>query len=105
LIEETPMSARRIVVVLVASAAVALGACTGSANLPAPPATSASPASAPATERVVGPLTPGWFAVRPSGTEKVCKLYAESFRDRPHLERIQAEALVLVTTLFARAPT
>ena len=42
----------------------------------------------------------GWFAVRPSGTEAVYKLYAESFRDRPHLERIQAEAQALVTTLF-----
>jgi phosphoglucomutase len=39
----------------------------------------------------------GWFAVRPSGTEDVYKLYAESFRDRPHLERIQAEAQALVT--------
>lgn len=45
----------------------------------------------------------GWFAVRPSGTEEVYKLYAESFRDRPHLERIQAEAQALVTRLFARA--
>ena len=43
----------------------------------------------------------GWFAVRPSGTEEVYKLYAESFRDRPHLERIQAEAQALVTRLFA----
>jgi phosphoglucomutase len=45
----------------------------------------------------------GWFAVRPSGTEEVYKLYAESFRDRPHLERIQAEAQALVARLFARA--
>ena len=44
----------------------------------------------------------GWFAVRPSGTEDVYKLYAESFRDRPHLERIQAEARALVTRLFAQ---
>ena len=42
----------------------------------------------------------GWFAVRPSGTEAVYKLYAESFRDRAHLERIQAEAQALVSTLF-----
>jgi phosphoglucomutase len=39
----------------------------------------------------------GWFAVRPSGTEDVCKLYAESFRDRAHLEQIQVEAQALVT--------
>jgi len=45
----------------------------------------------------------GWFAVRPSGTEEVYKLYAESFRDRLHLERIQAEAQALVTRLFAQA--
>jgi phosphoglucomutase len=44
----------------------------------------------------------GWFAVRPSGTEDVYKLYAESFRDRPHLERIQEEAQELVTGILAR---
>jgi phosphoglucomutase len=42
----------------------------------------------------------GWFAVRPSGTEDVYKLYAESFRDRTHLEQIQAEAKSLVTRLL-----
>jgi hypothetical protein len=46
------------VVILGAVAVMALGACRGGDPLPAPPATSASPASAPATERVVGPLTP-----------------------------------------------
>ena len=45
----------------------------------------------------------GWFAVRPSGTEDVYKLYAESFRDRAHLERIQTEAQALLTRLFAKA--
>jgi phosphoglucomutase len=34
----------------------------------------------------------GWFAARPSGTENVYKVYAESFRDPAHLERILAEA-------------
>jgi phosphoglucomutase len=43
----------------------------------------------------------GWFAVRPSGTEDVYKLYAESFRDRSHLRQIQAEAQSLVIRLFA----
>ncbi|MCR4375748.1 MAG: phosphoglucomutase (alpha-D-glucose-1,6-bisphosphate-dependent) [Acidobacteria bacterium] len=47
----------------------------------------------------------GWFAVRPSGTEDVYKLYAESFRDRAHLERIQTEAQALVTRLFAQVST
>jgi phosphoglucomutase len=47
----------------------------------------------------------GWFAVRPSGTEDVYKLYAESFRDRAHLEAIQAEAQALVARVLARAPS
>lgn len=34
----------------------------------------------------------GWFAVRPSGTEDICKLYAESFKDADHLKQIQAAA-------------
>ena len=34
----------------------------------------------------------GWFAARPSGTEEVYKIYAESFRDADHLKRIQQEA-------------
>ncbi|HET6579272.1 MAG TPA: phosphoglucomutase (alpha-D-glucose-1,6-bisphosphate-dependent) [Gemmatimonadales bacterium] len=38
----------------------------------------------------------GWFAARPSGTENVYKLYAESFRDARHLERLVAEARELV---------
>ena len=43
----------------------------------------------------------GWFAVRPSGTEDVYKLYAESFRNRAHLESIQTEAQAIVSRLFA----
>jgi phosphoglucomutase len=43
----------------------------------------------------------GWFAVRPSGTEEVYKLYAESFRDRAHLNAIQTEAQAIVARLFA----
>jgi phosphoglucomutase len=38
----------------------------------------------------------GWFAARPSGTEDVYKLYAESFLGPEHLKRIQAEAQTLV---------
>jgi phosphoglucomutase len=34
----------------------------------------------------------GWFAARPSGTEDVCKLYAESFRSEKHLQEIIAQA-------------
>lgn len=43
----------------------------------------------------------GWFAVRPSGTEDVYKLYAESFHDREHLARIQEEAQALVARILA----
>ncbi len=39
----------------------------------------------------------GWFAARPSGTENVYKIYAESFRGREHLQRIQDEARALVS--------
>ncbi len=45
----------------------------------------------------------GWFAARPSGTEEVYKLYAESFRDQSHLERIQSEAKEILNTAFAAA--
>jgi len=38
----------------------------------------------------------GWFAARPSGTEDVYKLYAESFRGKDHLKRIQEEAQALI---------
>jgi phosphoglucomutase len=38
----------------------------------------------------------GWFAARPSGTEDVYKVYAESFQGPEHLERIQAEAQEVV---------
>jgi phosphoglucomutase len=38
----------------------------------------------------------GWFAARPSGTENIYKIYAESFRDRTHLEAIVAEAQQIV---------
>jgi phosphoglucomutase len=46
----------------------------------------------------------GWFAVRPSGTEAVFKLYAESFRGPEHLRQIQAEAQALVARILASAP-
>jgi phosphoglucomutase len=38
----------------------------------------------------------GWFAARPSGTENVYKLYAESFRDAEHLARLVADAREIV---------
>jgi len=38
----------------------------------------------------------GWFAARPSGTENIYKIYAESFRDRAHLDAIVSEAQLIV---------
>jgi len=43
----------------------------------------------------------GWFAARPSGTEDVYKIYAESFRGEEHLARILAEAREIVAAAFA----
>ena len=43
----------------------------------------------------------GWFAARPSGTEDVYKIYAESFEGEAHLARIQAEAKALVDSVLA----
>jgi phosphoglucomutase len=47
----------------------------------------------------------GWFAARPSGTEDIYKIYAESFLGEPHLRRIQEEAQTIVSdALAASAP-
>ena len=43
----------------------------------------------------------GWFAARPSGTEDIYKIYAESFRGADHLRRIQAEARAIVGAALA----
>jgi phosphoglucomutase len=45
----------------------------------------------------------GWFAARPSGTEDVYKIYAESFLGREHLEQIQEEARATVATVLGAA--
>lgn len=42
----------------------------------------------------------GWFAARPSGTEEIYKIYAESFRGRDHLHQIQQEAQEIVAAAF-----
>ncbi|HEY5190686.1 MAG TPA: hypothetical protein VII77_01770, partial [Candidatus Deferrimicrobium sp.] len=42
----------------------------------------------------------GWFAARPSGTEDVYKLYAESFLGADHLRKIQEEAQALIARVF-----
>jgi phosphoglucomutase len=43
----------------------------------------------------------GWFAARPSGTEEVYKIYAESFLSEEHLRRVQEEARSIVDASFA----
>ena len=43
----------------------------------------------------------GWFAARPSGTEDVYKIYAESFKGESHLKQIQTEAQTLVNKTIA----
>ena len=45
----------------------------------------------------------GWFAARPSGTEDVAKVYAESFRGEVHLDRLLAEAQQLVSEVTSRS--
>jgi len=56
--------------------------------------------SAPGNDEAIGGVKViaenGWFAARPSGTEDVYKLYAESFRDEEHLERIIEDAQQLI---------
>jgi phosphoglucomutase len=60
---------------------------------------------APANDAPIGGLKVvtenGWFAARPSGTEDVYKLYAESFKGRDHLKRIQDEARAIVTAALS----
>jgi phosphoglucomutase len=44
----------------------------------------------------------GWFAARPSGTENIYKIYAESFKDQAHLDAIVAEARQIVSNALAK---
>jgi phosphoglucomutase len=61
---------------------------------------------APAFDEPIGGLkvvaASGWFAVRPSGTEDVYKLYAESFKDQVHLDAIVDEARRIVAAALAQ---
>jgi len=60
---------------------------------------------APANNAPIGGLkvvaSSGWFAARPSGTENIYKIYAESFRDEAHLDAIVAEARQMVDRALA----
>jgi phosphoglucomutase len=63
--------------------------------------------SAPGNNSAIGGLKVvtenGWFAARPSGTEDVYKIYAESFRGETHLRQIQEEAQALITKVLKSA--
>ena len=43
----------------------------------------------------------GWFAARPSGTEAIYKIYAESFKSQDHLQSLLAEAQKIVDAALA----
>jgi phosphoglucomutase len=45
----------------------------------------------------------GWFAARPSGTEDIYKIYAESFKNEEHLKQIQDQAKAIVSEVFRAA--
>ena len=47
----------------------------------------------------------GWFAARPSGTEEIYKIYAESFKGPDHLQRIVTEAQQIASSTFTQAET
>ena len=60
---------------------------------------------APGNDEPIGGLkvvaANGWFAARPSGTENLYKIYAESFRSRSHLDDIVGEAQSMVDAALA----
>lgn len=62
---------------------------------------------APANHEPIGGLKivteNGWFAARPSGTEDIYKVYAESFKGQDHLRRIQSEASTIIDDAFTAA--
>ena len=62
---------------------------------------------APANNADIGGLkvvaANGWFAARPSGTEDIYKIYAESFLGNDHLKRIEREAALMLQGAFETA--
>ena len=60
---------------------------------------------APGNDAAIGGLKVvtenGWFAARPSGTEDIYKIYAESFKGREHLQQIQGEARDIVAAALS----
>ena len=62
----------------------------------APDAVTAAPGNGAAIGGLKVTTASGWFAARPSGTENIYKIYAESFRDERHLAEIVAQARQIV---------
>jgi phosphoglucomutase len=64
-------------------------------------------ANAPGNDKPIGGIKVvarnGWFAARPSGTENVYKIYAESFRGQDHLQQIQLQAQEAIARVFQAA--
>ena len=62
---------------------------------------------APGNDAAIGGLkvvaANGWFAARPSGTENIYKIYAESFKDERHLQAIVSEAQQIVNDALGAA--
>jgi phosphoglucomutase len=62
---------------------------------------------APGNEQPIGGIkissASGWFAARPSGTEDIYKIYAESFRDPAHLQLLIGQAQAIVDRALATA--
>jgi len=62
---------------------------------------------APGNDAAIGGLKvaarSGWFAVRPSGTEDLCKIYAESLVSEDHLKKIELQAAQMMQSVFAAA--
>ncbi|MDV7398668.1 hypothetical protein RZS08_45100, partial [Arthrospira platensis SPKY1] len=62
--------------------------------------------SAPGNAQQIGGVkvvsTNGWFAARPSGTEALYKIYAESFVDETHLNSLISEAKSIVNKMFEK---
>jgi phosphoglucomutase len=61
---------------------------------------------APGNDAAIGGLkvvaANGWFAARPSGTENIYKIYAESFKDKAHLDSIVSEAQQIVNNALSK---
>jgi phosphoglucomutase len=63
--------------------------------------------NAPGNDAPIGGLKvvarSGWFAARPSGTENIYKIYAESFQDKSHLNAIIREAQEIVSNALGQS--